>query len=308
MANGGPVTVVTGAFGYAGRYITALLLRHGARVRTLTGHPNRANPFGDGVEVAPFNFDNPDALARSLEGAEVVFNTYWIRFPRGEITFDRATDNVKALIDAAKQARVSRFIHISITSANPDSPLHYFRGKGRIEQYLMQSGLSYGILRPAIIFGSEDILLHNIAWMLRRFPLFTIPGDGDYHLQPVAVTDLAQLAVDMANERRNIAIDAVGPELFTFNELVALLARTVGSRARIVHVRPSVQLILARVFGVVTGDVALTLDEIRGLMSDLLRSKSAPTATTRLSEWLARNADVVGIRYRSEVSLRAGNC
>jgi len=301
MANG---AVVTGAFGYAGRYITALLLRRGAKVRTLTGHPNRANPFDDGVEVSPFNFDNPDALVRSLEGAEVVFNTYWIRFPRGELTFDRATDNVKALIDGAKQARVRRFIHISITSANPDSSLPYFRGKGRIEQYLMQSGLSYGILRPALIFGPEDILLHNIAWMLRRFPLFTIPGDGDYHVQPVAVTDLAQLAVDMSNARHNVAVDAVGPELFTFNELVALLSRTVASRARIVHVHPSIQLILARVFGVLTHDVTLTLDEIQGLMSDLLRSKSAPTATTRLTEWLGRNADVIGTRYRSEVSLR----
>lgn len=305
MAKPGPITAVTGAFGYTGRYITALLLRRGATVRTLTGHPNRANPFGDGVEVSPFSFDNPDALARSLEGTEVLFNTYWIRFPRRELTFDRATNNVKALIDAAKRARVSRFIHVSITSANPDSPLPYFRGKGRIEQYLMHSGLSYGILRPAIIFGPEDILLHNIAWMLRRLRLFTIPGDGSYHVQPVAVSDLAQLAVDMANERCNVAIDAVGPELFTFDELVALLARTVASKARIVHVSPSVQLILAWIFSVLTRDVTLTRDEIRGLMSDLLRSKSAPTATTRLSEWLARNADVIGTRYRSEVSLRA---
>ncbi|MBV8056729.1 MAG: NAD(P)H-binding protein [Deltaproteobacteria bacterium] len=305
MANRSPVNVVTGAFGYTGRYITALLLQRGVKVRTLTGHPNRANPFGDAVEAVPFSFDNPDALARSLDGAEVVFNTYWIRFPRGELTFDRAARNVKALIDAARQAGVNRFIHISITNASADSQLPYFRGKGVIEHYLMNSGLSYAILRPAIIFGSQDILLHNISWMLRRFPLFTIPGNGNYRLQPVFVGDLAELAANMANEQRNLAIDAVGPETFTFNELVALLARTVASKAWIVHVSPSVELILARIFSRLTGDVTLTRDEINGLMQDLLVSTNAPTAATRLSEWLARNADTIGTHYRSEVLLRA---
>jgi NADH dehydrogenase len=305
MALPGMLNVVTGAFGYTGRYITELLLDRGIKVRTLTGHPYRTNPFGDKVEVAPFRFDDPDALARSVEGAEVVFNTYWIRFSRGALTFERATANVKALIDAARQIGVRRFIHISITNANPDSALPYFRGKGVIEHYLMHSGLSYGILRPAIIFGPEDILLHNIAWMLRRFPLFTIPGDGEYHVQPVFVGDLAQLAVTMASERGIATIDAVGPEVFSFNGLVALLARTVASQAMIIHVSPSIQRILAGIFGRLVRDVTLTRDEIRGLMADLLVSKSASSATTRLSEWLARNAAVLGTCYRSEVSRRA---
>jgi uncharacterized protein YbjT (DUF2867 family) len=305
MANRGRLNVVTGGFGYTGRYITALLLGRGIKVRTLTGHPSRANPFGDAVEMAPFNFDNPDELAHALEGAEVVFNTYWIRFPHGQLTFDRATRNLQTLIDAARRAGVSRIVHISITNANPDSPLPYFRGKGIIEQYLINSTLSYAILRPAIIFGPEDILLHNIAWMLRRFPLFTIPGNGDYYVQPVFVGDLAELATNIANEPRNVALDAVGPEIFTFNELVALLAHTVASKAWIIHVSPSIELVLARVFSRLTGDVTLTRDEIRGLMADLLVSHSAPTASTALSEWLARNASTIGTSYRSEVALRA---
>jgi NADH dehydrogenase len=247
------VNIVTGAFDYTGRYLAGTLLERGAKVKTLTGHPNRPNPFSDAIETAPFSFDNPDALARSLEGAAVVFNTYWIRFPSGDLTFERATSNVKTLIDAASRTGVTRFVHISITNANVDSPLPYFRNKGLVEQYLMRSGLSYAILRPAIIFGSEDILLHNISWMLRRFPLFTIPGHGNYRVQPIFVGDLARLAVEMANERRNLTIDAVGPEIFTFNELVKLLARTVASKARIVHVSPSVELVLAWLFSRLTG-------------------------------------------------------
>ena len=299
------LNVVTGAFGYTGRYITSLLLQNGTKVRTLTAHPNRTNPFGGKVEVCPFSFDNPDSLVRSLENAEVVFNTYWIRFPRGDLTFERATRNVEQLIDAAVRAGVGRFIHISITNANPASPLPYFRGKGLIERHLMNSGLSYTALRPAVIFGPEDILLHNIAWMLRRFPLFTIPGSGEYRVQPVLVEDLAKLAVDKANQQQNEVIDAVGPEIFTFNQLVALLARTVRSQARVLHVSPTVQLILARIFSALTRDVTLTRDEIRGLMDDLLVSENAPTTTTLLSEWLAYNADRLGTHYRSEIALRA---
>jgi NADH dehydrogenase len=296
--------IVTGAFGYTGRYITARLLQRGGKVRTLTGHPSRPHPFGDSVEVAPFNFDKFARLAASLTGADTVFNTYWIRYPRGELTFDRATSNVEVLMDAARQAGVRRFIHISITNASADSPLAYFRGKGVLERYLMDSGLSYAILRPAIIFGAEDILLHNIAWMLRRLPLFTIPGDGSYRVQPVFVDDLARLAVDAAGEESNLAMDAVGPETFTFNELVAMLALVVTSKPWIVHVSPSVELFLAKLFGTLTRDVTLTRDEIRGLMADLLVSHSRPTAATRLSKWLARNAAELGLRYSSETARR----
>jgi NADH dehydrogenase len=300
-----PFTIVTGALGYTGRYITSLLLGRGVKVRTLTGHPGRPNPFGDAVEVVPFNFDDPDTLAHNFEGAQAVFNTYWIRFPSGELTFDSATRNVLNMIDAARRAAVGRFVQISITNANAASPLPYFRGKGLIERYLIESGLSYTILRPAIVFGSEDILLNNIAWMLRRFPVFTIPGSGTYRVQPVFVGDLAQLATETAFEQGNLTIDAVGPELFRFSELVALIARTVNSNARIVHVAPTIQLILAQLFGKLTGDATLTRDEIRGLMLDLLVSKGQPTAPTRLSEWLGEHSNTLGIHYRSEMSLRS---
>ena len=304
MASRAPVNIVTGAFGYTGRYITALLLQRGVRVRTLTNHPHRVHPFGEMVEAVPLSFDNPDALARNLQGAQALFNTYWMRFARGEQTFNRAIHNVKTLIDAARRAGVERFIHISITNADANSSLPYFAGKGITEQYLMRSGLSYAILRPAIIFGPQEILLNNIGWMLRRFPLFTVPGKGHYRVQPVFAADLAELAADMANESRDLAIDAVGPEILTFNQLVALLARTVGSKARIVHVSPWVELLVARIFSKMTGDITLTRDEIRGLMRDLLVSKGAPTAKTRLSEWLSVNAGAFGTEYRSEMALR----
>jgi NADH dehydrogenase len=299
------LNVVTGAFGFTGRYITSHLLEQGKKVRTLTNHEEHSNAFADKVEIMPLNFDDADALARSLEGAAVLFNTYWIRFPWHGITFERAVANSRTLLEAAKHAGVPRLVHISITNASEDSPLRYFLGKGIVERAISSSGISHAIVRPALIFGSGDILINNIAWLLRKFPFFAIPGAGDYRLQPVFAEDLARIAVDAAAQSSNLAIYAVGPEVFRFNELVDLIARIVGSRARIVHVSPQLALFLASLVGRITHDMTLTRDEIRGLMADLLVSDSPPTAPTRLSEWLQTNRATIGTSYASELARRS---
>ena len=293
--------VVTGTSGYTGRYITRVLLSRGRRVRTLTGHPARANPFGDQIEAAPFNFDRPEALARSLEGAGAVFNTYWIRFPHRGQTFDSAVQNTRVMIDAATRARVRKFVHISVTNPSGSSPLPYFRGKAMVESAIKESSLSYAIIRPALIFGVEDILLNNIAWLLRRFPFFAIPGRGDYRVQPIFAADLAEIAVDAAGDDRRAILDAVGPEIFTFDELVRMLASAARRKARIVHVDPRIALKLTQIVGWLVRDVMLTRDEIRGLMSNLLVTNSKPNATTFFSEWLRSNADKIGVAYASEL-------
>jgi uncharacterized protein YbjT (DUF2867 family) len=297
--------VVTGASGYTGRYITRLLLSRGRRVKTLTGHPARANPFGDQIESAPFNFDRPDDLARSLDGAGTVFNTYWIRFPYGGQTFDSAVANTRVMLAAATRAGVRKFVHISVTNATT-SPLPYFRGKAMVEAALKESALSYAIIRPALIFGVEDILLNNIAWLLRRFPFFAIPGRGDYRVQPIFAADLAEIAVDAARDDRRIILDAVGPEIFTFDELVRMLASAVHRKARrksrIVHVDPRIALAFTHIVSLLVRDVTLTRDEIRGLMSNLLVTDSPPNAATRFGQWLASNADKIGIAYASELA------
>jgi uncharacterized protein YbjT (DUF2867 family) len=297
--------VVTGAFGYSGKYITERLLARGIAVRTLTGHPRHSNPFGDQVEVAPFNFDNPDALTESLRGTTTVYNTYWIRFARGELTHDRAVRNVENLIDAARRARVRRFVHLSITNASADPALPYFRGKGVIENYLRGAGISHAIIRPAVIFGKEDILINNIAWSVRRFPIFAVPGDGLYRVQPVFVGDLAEMIVNAGQETENLERDAVGPEIFAFNELIRTIAGTLGRRVHLLHLPPRIALAFASIIGFIMRDVTLTHDEVEGLSSNLLVSHGLPTAPTRLSEWLARNASTLGARYASELAKRA---
>jgi uncharacterized protein YbjT (DUF2867 family) len=294
------LNVVTGAFGYTGRYIAQLLLADGSKVRTLTGHPSTDSPLGHEIEVAPLAFDDPSALTRSLEGAATVFNTYWVRYPYRGMTYERAVANIGRLIEAAKRAGAARFVHISITNASPSSALPYFSNKGVVEQMLLGSGMPYTIIRPALIFGHEDILLNNIAWLLRKFPMFAIPGDGTYRVQPVFVEDLARIAVNAARATRNETMEAVGPEIFTFTDLVDLLKRVVGSKARVIHLAPVLALPMAKLIGKFVGDQMLTRDEMLGLMANMLVSRGSPTAQTRLTEYAERNADQIGREYRSE--------
>ncbi len=295
------LNVVTGAFSYTGKYITQRLLSMGEHVRTLTGHPTRPNPFGDQVSVAPFDFDNRRKLIESLQGATNLYNTYWVRFSHGHVTFNRAVENTKTLIKAAEESGVRRIVHLSITNASEELSLPYFNGKGLLEKAIIRSSLSYAIVRPAVIFGVEDILINNIAWFLRRFPVFAVFGSGEYRLQPVFVEDLAELAVSAAHHDEDIIVDAVGPEIYTFDELVRLIASKIGSKAKIIHLRPGLALFLSRLFGYVVNDAVVTADEVSGLMSNLLVSKSPPTGRTRLSDWLGQNAVNVGIKYASEL-------
>jgi NADH dehydrogenase len=295
------VHVVTGAFGYTGRYIAARLLAAGRRVRTLTAHPNRPHPFGVAVEVAPLDFTDPDRLARDLEGAAVLYNTYWVRFAYGDIGFDSAIANTRTLVEAAQRAGVQRIVHISIANPSLDSALPYYHGKAAVEGIIGQSGLSYAIIRPTVIFGFEDILISNIAWLLRRFPIFAIAGRGDYGLQPVFVEDVAEIAVRAADGKDNVILDAAGPEIFTFAELVRLIRDSIGSRARIVPLSPRSTLLLAKLAGYFVRDVLLTRDELDGLMANLLVSKEAPLGQTRFTDWLRQNAAELGRTYASEL-------
>ena len=296
--------VVTGAFSFTGKYITQRLLSMGDSVRTLTGRPDDENPFGPQVEAFPFNFDKPRELTDNLRGAKTLYNTYWIRFPHGQVSFDKAVENSQTLITATEEAGIRRIVHISITNPYADSALPYFKGKALVEEAITRSRLSYAIVRPTVIFGLEGILINNIAWLLRRFPMFAIPGSGDYQIQPVFVEDVAEIAVNAGHSNENMVIDAVGPEIYSFDELARLIASWINSRAKIFHVSPRLALVLARLIGSVVRDVVITRDEIDGLMSNLLISKGEPAAPTLFSVWLGQNAEKIGERYISGLERR----
>ena len=293
--------VVTGAFGFTGKHITRRLLDQNIKVRTLTGHPDRRSPFHELVEIRPLQFTDAQQLVSDLQGARVLYNTYWVRFAHGHTTYDSAVNNSLALIRAAREAGVERIVHVSITNPDESSPLGYFRGKARVERAIHESSLSYAILRPAVLFGDDGILINNIAWLLRRSPVFVVPGSGEYRLQPIFVEDLADLSVSHAARTENSTTDAIGPETFSFNQLLTLVADVVGSHARAVHLAPTLALALSRLIGFLQRDVILTRDEVDGLLADLLVTGGPAAGGTKLSEWLGANAASIGRRYQSEL-------
>lgn len=296
--------VVTGAFGYSGRYIAQRLLDAGHRVRTITNTQNRPDYFQGRVEAQPLDFGNHAQLVASLRGATVLYNTYWVRFNHPNFSHSQAVENTLRLFEAAKEAGVDRVVHVSITNPSEDSPLEYFHGKGRLERALKESGLSYAILRPTVLFGKEDILINNMAWVLRRFPVVGVFGDGSYRLQPIYVDDLASLAVAQGALRDNTIINAIGPETFTYRQLFGTIGAIIGKDRPIVAIPPWLGLLCGTIIGKMVGDVIITGEEIKGLMADLLYVDDKPAGTTRLTDWMRAHADTLGITYASELARR----
>jgi NADH dehydrogenase len=295
-----PVDVVTGAFSYSGRFIAEQLLERGRGVRTLTNHPRSDHPLASRIPTYPLNFSDDATLVAALTGTDTLYNTYWVRAPHGSLTHAIAVDNTKRLIDAARRAGVRRIVQTSI--ANPTaSASSYYRGKAALEEAVRSSGLSYAIVRPTLLFGGGDVLINNIAWLLRHFPVFAIPGDGRYRLQPMHVMDHAGLLVEVGSQQADVVVDSAGPEIFTFDELVHLIRRAMNVRSIVVHVPPVLAMAGASVAGRVVGDMLLTRDELDDLMHDILVSHEPPRGTTRLTIWLRLHGNEVGRNYASEM-------
>src|SRR5512143_3695496 len=292
---------VTGAYSYTGKYIARRLLERGEDLVTLTGHPHRPDPFDGRVPAFPLDFRDEHGLTQALRGTDVLINTYWVRFDRGANTQPHAVENTRKLIQAARGAGVRRVVHISITNPSAESPLPYFWGKAANEKTVIESGMSYAILRPTVLVGPEDILINNIAYLLRRFPVFALPGDGSYRLQPVYVGDVADLAADAVHATGNSIVDAVGPDIFTFKSMVELIGREIGAPRPLIPVPPALALLASQVLSLFVGDVLLTREEVDGLMANLLVSSKPPRGKTRLVDWLEANRESVGKHYASEL-------
>jgi len=268
----------------------------------LTNHPNRPDPFAGKVKAFPLNFQNEQELISNLRGVDVLVNTYWIRFDKGNNTQPRAVENTKILVNAAAKAGVKRIVHISITNPSADSHLPYFWGKAANEKAVIDSGMSYAILRPTVLFGKEDVLINNIAWLLRRLPVFGLPGNGSYKLSPVYVDDLAELAADAVYKKENYVWDAVGPDEFNFKEMVRLIGKTTSANRLLIPLPPILALWAAQFMSIFVNDVMLTPEEVDGLMANLLISKEPPRCRTSLRNWLAENKATVGKQYASELA------
>jgi len=292
---------VTGAFSYTGGFIARKLLAGGRRVRTLTNHPHRPGAESLGVEVAPLRFTDRPSLVESLRGVDVLYNTYWVRFPHAGIGFGDAVANTRVLLGAAAEAGVRKVVHISVSNPDPDSHLDYYAGKARTESVVQSSGLEWAVVRPTLVFGPGDILINNIAWLLRHMPVFLVPGSGAYRVQPVSGDDVAEIATRAAAQPSGVTVDAAGPEVLSYLDLVHAIAIALQRERTVLHVPSTLVLVAGAAVGRYVRDIILTRAELQGLMDELLVSKEPPRGRERIDAWLLRNADRLGRTYHSEL-------
>jgi NADH dehydrogenase len=300
MTRASAFDVVTGAYGFSGAAISGRLLAAGRSVRTLTNHPNRA-PAGTAIEARPLDFADPTGLVESMRGADTLYNTYWVRFPHGEANHDVAVANSRVLFDAAARAGVRRVVHVSITHPAPDSPYDYFRGKALVEQALGSSGVGHAIVRPAILFGPGGVLINNIAYLLRKLPVFAVGGDGSYRVRAIHVDDLADLCVTLGAQAETVVADAVGPDRPTFREIVQTIRTAVGSRSVLIPVPAPILTGTSRILGCVLRDTLLTGDEYHAMADGLADSAAEATGVVHLREWIAQHGKDLGRQYAHEL-------
>lgn len=294
--------LVTGAFGNIGGAIAERLLSNGRSVRTLTGSRVAGK---QAIDVRPFEFDDPAAVRGAFEGVNTFYNTFWVRTGDRSGQYDLAIERSRILIEAAAVAGVERIVQMSVIKPSPESPYAYFRAKAEVERLARSTGVPVACVRPALVFGPDAPLFENLAWILRRAPLFGVAGDGSYRVRPVHVDDVADLCVDLGSRSNDVTVDAVGPERPTYIDMVRALRDAIGCRTRIVRMNPRLVLASSRIMGIVLKDDLVTRDELLSTMEGIADSDEPATGSVLLSEWLRTEGPELGLRYHNERRRRA---
>ncbi|MGB0058778.1 NAD(P)H-binding protein, partial [Candidatus Binatus sp.] len=196
-----------------------------------------------GVEFVSADIAQPASFKDALAGVSTIvdaiqFDGYPVENPSRGLTFERIDyGGALALIDAAKQAGVAQFIYISGAAADENSAHPAFRAKGRAERAIRESGLTYTIFRPSLVYGPEDKVVNGLARALRYAPVFGVPGTGRQKVQPVLVDDLAACVILAVSGRgRNGTYDIGGPDLMTFDEMMRIIMDASGHRRPLFHI------------------------------------------------------------------------
>ncbi len=268
----------------------------------MTSHPEPPGPWAAAVERHPYAFDDAAALRRMLQDVDVLVNTYWMRFPRNGLDYADAVENIRILTEAAVEAGVNRMVHVSVSNPSPDSPFPYYRGKAAAEAHVRKSGLSYAIARPTWIIDERDILLNNVAWLLRRLPVFGMPGRGNYRVQPVTGADAGRILADFAMSREDVTRDVAGPEQLAFRDVVAKTKAAMRKHRVVVPMPGWLAAAAAKAVSPLVHDVVLTRYELGGLRAGLLVSSEPPLGSTGFSTWIAQHGSAMGRTYHSELA------
>jgi uncharacterized protein YbjT (DUF2867 family) len=240
--------LVTGGTGYVGRHVCRALIARGFVPRLLVrpGSEGRVpEDIRDKGRITTGDVTNRESVENAAQGTAAIVHLVGIirEFPSRGITFDRlheaATCNA---LHAARRWGIGRFIHMSALGARVGANTGYFDSKGRAEDHVRRSGLSWTVFRPSVIFGPGDGFINELDGILRMAPLMPVPGDGKYRLQPVFVGDVAKGFADaiLRPETENVTFDVAGPERFSYDEILDMIAASRGGRARKLHIPTSI--------------------------------------------------------------------
>ena len=261
---------VTGATGFVGRHLAALLARRGHSVRALVRNPRRADALRNlPVELVAGDLSDPGVLALLVRDASAVVHLVGIIVESGRATFqDVHVEGTRRVLAAARQAGVGRVVHMSAIGArDARDATPYHRTKWEAEELVRGSGLSYAIFRPSIISGPESVPIRTLARLHRWSPVVPMFGDGQFATQPVWIEDVAlAFALAAENGRFTGAFELGGPAPMTYEAFVRAIGRAAGHPRPLVHLPLALARAAARVFDLLGGAAPLTSDQLQMLV------------------------------------------
>lgn len=281
------LVTIYGGSGFVGRYIARRMAKAGWRVRVAVRRPNEAmfvRTYGVVGQVEPVlcNIRDDASVASVLQGADAVVNCVGVLAENGKNTFDAVqSEGAERIARLAREAGINRMVHISAIGADMDSESEYARTKAEGEAGVLKYQPEAMILRPSIVFGSEDEFFNRFAGMSRMGPVLPVVG-ANTRFQPVYVDDVAKAAVKGVLGEEHGVFELGGPVVKTFRELMNLMLEVIRRRRLVLNIPTFAAGIMAFCFDMMqaaTGGLIknsmITRDQVKNLQNDNVVSEDA---------------------------------
>ena len=287
MSTNSPLVTIFGGSGFVGRYIARRMAKAGWRVRVATRRPNEAlfvQTYGTVGQVLPVlvNIRYPQSVREAIRGADAVVNCVGVLEESGRQSFEALhADGAETIAKCATEEGVATLVHVSSIGADPVAPSKYLRSKAQGERLVSAAFPSAIILRPSIIFGTEDEFFNRFATLAKLAPVLPIFGE-DTRMQPVYVDDVAAAAESaILNSADPGVYELGGPEVATFGELISRLLGVIGRRRWVFDMPWWIARLNGSIFGLVSKlslglvPAPFTRDQVESMTVDNIVSSGA---------------------------------